>query len=271
MATLPPPSVRAAPPQDHVAAGARLRAGLALGAWLLPALAGIALLAGGMPVAGAVLLAIGVALVVATWSIGSPARLAARIGGRTAEPGRDERLLNLAEGLCVAGGLAMPEMRVLGSDAANAVLLAPGRRDAVLIVTQGLLDRLERVELEGVLAHELSHLRRGDAGLASVATRAAGLPATVSARATSAVLRLAGPDREPRADLAAASLTRYPPGLAAALDKLAGAPTRPDGLDPVAVRLTAPLWCAPLAEAVPARPLAGALSLPERAAMLNEL
>lgn len=252
-------------------AGVRARALGALGIVLLPVIAGVVLLVLGPVIAGVVLLVLGLALLVAGAVLGSPRRLAERVGGAPARPGGDERLLNLAEGLCVASGLALPDVRVLDDKAANALLLqvAPGR--AVLVVTTGLLGLLERVELEGVLAHELSHLRRGDAAVAATATRATGLLAVLWGGTGVAVLRLCGREREARADLAAASLTRYPPGLAAALDKLTRVPTRPSSLDTVTARLTGPLWCAPLVEAAPRRALAGALSLSERAAMLNEL
>jgi heat shock protein HtpX len=162
-------------------------------------------------------------------------------------------------------------VRILDDAAANAVLLAQSSKRAVLVVTSGLLNLLERIELEGVLAHELSHLRRGDAARAAGATRSAGLLASLWAGTPLFVLRLAGREREARADLAAVALTRYPPGLAAALEKLSTVPTRPAGLDAATARLTAPLWCAPLEEGVPNEPLAGALSLPERAALLHEL
>jgi len=232
---------------------------------------GVVLLAAGLVVLGLVLVVLGAALVVASVLLGSPARLAERVGGRPAAQGEDERLLNLAEGLCVASGLAVPEVRILDDKAANALLLSSPSRGGILVVTSGLLELLERIELEGVLAHELSHLRRGDVARAAAATRGAGLLARVWAGTPLLVLRLAGRERESRADLAAAALTRYPPGLAAALDKLADVATRPAGLDLATARLTAPLWCAPLVEGVPRQPVAGALSLSERAALLNEL
>ncbi len=149
----------------------RARAAAGLAALALPAVAGAVLLGLGVLAAGITLLVLGLLLVVTSAVIGAPARLASSVGGRLAEPSRDERLLNLAEGLCVAAGLELPEVRVLDDDAANALLLATSRRRAVLVVTEGLLKLLERVELEGVLAHELAHLRRGDAAVAALATR----------------------------------------------------------------------------------------------------
>ena len=234
-------------------------------------LAGVALIATGALAAGVVLAAIGALLGLSSWLFGSPARAAARIGGTAVTIATEPRLMNLTEGLCVAGGLPLPEVRVLEDPAANAVLLGAHPEDAVLVVTSGLLDQLDRIELEGVLAHELSHLRRGDAVVAARAMHAAGLLAVVWASTGQLVRRLAGADREARADEAAAALTRYPPGLAAALEKLSRVATRPAGLDPVTARLSAPLWCAPLEEAATPRPLAGTLELPERVALLHEL
>jgi heat shock protein HtpX len=280
-----PPPVVAAPPAEarrtyraepasgpaRRGAEPHLPTGAPLLAPVLVTVLGAVLLGVGSVVAGVVLLVLGLGLLAAMLVAGSPARLAGRVGGREARHEHDERLLNLAEGLCVASGLVLPEVRILEDPAANAVLLAASSSRAVLIVTSGLLALLERIELEGVLAHELSHLRRGDAARAAGATRSAGLLAGFWGGTPLLVLRLAGREREARADLAAAALTRYPPGLAAALEKLAAAATRPAGLDAVTARLTAPLWCAPLEEGVPHEPLAGALSLTERAALLHEL
>lgn len=236
------------------------------------ALVGLVLLVLGPPVAGAVLVVAGVAVTVLSWWAGSPARLAARLGGRRADPVGDARLANVAEGLCVALGLPVPELRVLDDPAPNALLLGGAPASTVLVCTTGLLALLDRMELEGLVAHELAHLKRGDVARAAAATQALGAAALVSSGAGRGVRRLAGLERESLADLRAVGATRYPPGLASALEKLAGAPsTRPGGLDRLTARLTAALWCAPLEEARAVPAAVGVLEVGERAAALREL
>ncbi len=228
-------------------------------------LAGIGLLA-----IGVVLLALGLLLAVLDYLGGAPARLAARIPGRPADPEREPRLVNLVEGLCVAIGVSMPEIRVLADPACNAVVVG-GPNAPVLCCTSGLLDALDRMELEAVVAHELAHLKRGDPARAALATIASGALLLVSDAAARMVAHFSGEDREVLADLGGARVTRYPPALAAALGKLAGATTRPAGLDAVARRATASWWIAPLGEAEPRTPIPGRLDLELRVAALNEL
>ncbi len=236
------------------------------------ALAGIVLLALGMVAVGVVLLVLGAGAAIASRRIGSPARLAACIGGRTADPVADAGIVSVVVGLCVVLGLRAPELRLLDDTAANAIALGPDASSAVLVVTTGLVDMLDRIELEGLVAHELAHVRRGDLERASLATRGLGLVALVSSSAGRSVRRLAGPERESLADLRAASATRYPPGLSSALEKLSRAPgVRPAGLDTVTARLTSALWCAQLAEALDGTARPGVLDVGERAAALREL
>ena len=223
-------------------------------------------------VAGAVLVVAGAGAGVASRLIGSPARLAARVGGRPVDGVADAGLVSTVDGLCAVLGVREPELRVLDDTAANAIVLGAGAPTAVLVVTTGLLALLDRIELEGLVAHELAHARRGDLERASAATRALGLVALTSGAAARLVRTLAGPDRESFADLRAVNATRYPPGLASALHKIADAPvTRPGGLDTVTARLTAALWCAPLEEAVERPPRPGVLDVGERASALDEL
>lgn len=234
--------------------------------------AGVVLLAVGLPAPGAVLLALGLLVVAAAAVAGAPGRLLAHLPVRPVDAVGEARLVNLVEALCVADGLPVPELRVLEDPAPNALVLGRAARDAVLVVTSGLLALLDRMELEALVAHELSHVKRGDLAPASSAIRALALLAWAWPAAALAVLRLAGSTREALADQAAVRVTRYPPALAAALDKLAAAgSTRPEGLSTAAARLTGPLWCAPLEEARPARPMLGVLDLGERAAALREL
>ena len=98
------------------------------------------------------------------------------------------------------------------SDAANAFSVGRDPSQAALVVTRGLLTTLNRVELEGVLAHELNHIWSWGARLATLGVALGRVPG---------LLRLLAPARrEFDADEGGARLTRYPPGLVSALRKL---------------------------------------------------
>ena len=243
------------------------------GAPLAISLFGVVLLVlGGAAIApGAALVVAGLAIALISWRLGAPSSIATRLGGERVDREREARLVNLVEGLSVTAGLAVPEIRVIEDPARNLIVLGSQPSSVVLFCTRGLLEDLDRIELEGLLSHELAHIRRGDTGVAALATRACGLLAGFSSGAPRLVVRLAGSTREAYADFAGARITRYPPGLAAALTKLDAGPVRPAGIDRRTARLTAGLWCAPFEEARPKTPVAGLLSLSERAAALNEL
>jgi heat shock protein HtpX len=114
----------------------------------------------------------------------------------------------------------MPRLYVVDSEAANAFSVGRDPGQAALVVTRGLLTGLNRVELEGVLAHELNHVWSWGARLTTLGVALGRVPG---------LLRLvAPPRREFDADEAGARLTRYPPGLVSALRKLAaGEPPPP--------------------------------------------
>ena len=106
---------------------------------------------------------------------------------------------------CTSPGFAVIESRGLNAVAAGT---SPAR--AVLGVTSGLLAELDRIELEAVLAEELVQIRRNET-----------LPGTVLAATFGLGRGRAYPaDRDIEADQAAVALTRYPPALAAALEKI---------------------------------------------------
>ena len=96
----------------------------------------------------------------------------------------------------------------------NACALGRDARRSDLVVTSGLLRRLDPIELEGVIAHELAHVKRGDNGVSCVGDHAGGVPGT----ARSMLRRCVGGNREYRADVVGASAVRYPRGLLEALD-----------------------------------------------------
>ncbi|MFM7392527.1 MAG: M48 family metalloprotease, partial [Actinomycetota bacterium] len=76
-----------------------------------------------------------------------------------ADPVTYKRLHNLVEGLCIAGGLPKPRVYVINDPAPNAFATGRNPKNAAIAVTTGLLDKMNRVELEGVVAHELSHVK----------------------------------------------------------------------------------------------------------------
>lgn len=90
---------------------------------------------------------------------------------RAAEP----RLWNLLENLCISRGLAMPSLRIIETDALNAFASGLTREHYTVTVTRGLMQKLDDAELEAVLAHELTHIRNGDARLGVVAAVFAGI------------------------------------------------------------------------------------------------
>ena len=83
--------------------------------------------------------------------------MSARQAGRRAHSTRGYH--NLVEGLCIASGLPKPRLYIIDDDAPNAFATGRNPKHAAIAVTTGLLEKMNRVELEGVLAHELSHIR----------------------------------------------------------------------------------------------------------------
>ncbi len=161
---------------------------------------------------------------------------------RPAAEAQHPRLHNVVEGLCIAGGLPKPRLYVVADDAPNAFATGRNPRHAAIGVTSGLLEKLNRVELEGVLAHELSHIKSYDTLVSTLAVTLVGVvtggrlvPLTVSRR------------RELLADVSSVALTRYPPGLISALRKLRDDAT----VVRSGSRATAHLWIEP-----PAAPVA---------------
>ena len=96
-------------------------------------------------------------------------RLAQRIGAREARPAAshaEQRLCNVVQELCIAAHMPRPQVMVVPrTEAINAFAAGWDEADAVVAVTQGALDFLTREELQGMVAHELSHLHEGDTRL----------------------------------------------------------------------------------------------------------
>lgn len=217
----------------------------------------IAWFAGG-PIAAIVVFVI-LVVSLAAWSRYAGERLVdrglRRIGSVPADQLRHARLCNLVDGLSITAGLSAPRLEVVEADGLNA-LAAGGRAGrGVLAVTTGLLTGLELIELEAVLAEMLVQIRRGDVVPATMTVATFGLGRSLASP----------PERDALADLAGVTLTRYPPALAAALEKLEARGTEV----PATPASMAHLWLAdpgPKAERDAAR-----LPLRERIEALREL
>src|SRR5687768_4418514 len=99
---------------------------------------------------------------------------------RPASPTTYARLHNLVEGLCIAAGLPKPRIYVIEDDAPNAFATGRDPRHAAVAVTTGLMEKLTRVELEGVLAHELSHVKNYDILVSTLAVTLVGVVALLT-------------------------------------------------------------------------------------------
>jgi heat shock protein HtpX len=177
---------------------------------------------------------------------------------RPADPVEYARLHNVVEGLCIAAGLPKPRVYVIDDDAPNAFATGRDPKHAAIAVTTGLLEKMNRIELEGVVAHELSHIKNYDILVSTLAVTLVGFVALASDLAIrmlwwgggrnrndgndggpAAILALLGfallilapliaqvmqfavsRRRESLADMSGVELTRYPPGLISALEKL---------------------------------------------------
>ena len=213
---------------------------------------GVVLSAAGLPVylgaAAFVVLAAGVMVFLFQRAPGAVLRA---VGARPSQEDDRPRLHNLVDGLCATMGLPQPAICVVDSPVPNAMAVGRDPRGATLVVTSALDHSLTLVELEGVLAHELVHIKRHDTVLAAVAVTTAvplsllvGLP-----RATTRIHSLIGSGREFAADQRAAAVVRYPPGIGSALASMLEAPDRsgpwPPGRGRTAA-LTRWLWIDPM-------------------------
>ena len=162
--------------------------------------------------------AVVVAALVALWvHHGAGSMVLRTIGGGPVDEDDHPRLANLVEGLCASFGVARPDLWLVEDSVPNACTVGLRSGKNVLVVTTGLLDRLGLIEMEGVVAHELAHVKRGDPVAASAAVAA-----------LSPLVRLTGNDgwvhaalgqgREYRADQLAAVTVQYPTGLGDALE-----------------------------------------------------
>ena len=215
------------------------------------------------PVVGVVVgVVIGVVVGVGTWWGATPALVRA-LHAEPADEDEYARVFNLVEGLCATMGLVPPTVCVAEDDVLDAIVLGRRRRVAVLVVTSGLARSLDPVQLEGVLAHELVHVKCADIVPATMAAAVALPLVAVLPGMANVVHALAGPGREFRTDGLAVSVTRYPPGLREALALMADGPV-PRAPSPLAGRgvahVTRWLWKVSLADAAGGRRSQGGVS-----------
>lgn len=164
-------------------------------------------------------------------------------------------LYRIVENLCITAGLPLPKIYILEETQPNAFATGRNEKNAAIAVTRGLLEKLEKPELEGVIAHELSHIGNKDMLLQTIVVILVGVVVMISdfflrisfwtggrrrdSRDSGSILAILGivaailaplaatliqlaisRKREFLADASAALLTRYPEGLARALEKI---------------------------------------------------
>lgn len=176
---------------------------------------------------------------------------------RPADRNRDFDFFTVAENLSMAAGIPKPRLYVIEDTAMNAFATGRDPKHAIVVATTGILSRLDRRELEGVIAHELSHIKNYDTRLMAVVAVLVGTVAYLADmflrslwwgggrrdrdedRGLAGILMIVGivlailspilatliqmaasRNREYLADVSGAKLTRYPEGLARALEKL---------------------------------------------------
>jgi len=166
------------------------------------------------------------------------------------------QLFRIVENLCIGAGIPMPKIYIINDTATNAFATGRDPKHSIVCVTTGILEKLNKAELEGVIAHELSHIQNFDIRVMSIVVILVGLVALLADffmrslwygggrkdRGNNAqsiflfigiILAVLSPiiatliqlavsrKREFLADASGALLTRYPEGLASALGKIA--------------------------------------------------
>jgi Zn-dependent protease with chaperone function len=177
------------------------------------------------PLIGVVVFVVVTALLTAWFRARAVHAVVAVLGARPSEEGQHPRVHNLVEGLCATMGLPRPTIYVVDDPIPNALAVGREPRLAALVVTSGLDQSLSLVELEGVLAHELVHVKRRDTATAGAAVAVVAPLAAVTGSGAGLVRTLVGAGREFAADQRAASVVRYPPGLGSALETMTVTPT----------------------------------------------
>jgi heat shock protein HtpX len=178
----------------------------------------------------------------------------ASVGAREAKGANYKQYRDIVEGLTIASGLPMPKLYIMNSNQINAFASGRNPEHAVVCVTQGALEKLDKKELEGVLAHELGHVACYDIRYMTLVSVMVGMISIISEiflrslwfggnndndnkgnaifMIIGVVLAILAPivvglvqlaisrKREFNADASAVKFTRYPPGLIGALKKI---------------------------------------------------
>jgi heat shock protein HtpX len=172
------------------------------------------------------------------------------VGAKEASEQEYKQLHDLMEGLTISSGMPKPDLYVQEDSKINAFATGRKPEDGKVCVTTGALEKLDKDELEGVLAHELSHIQNQDIMFMTVAVAligvisilselllhsmffggndeappwamAAGFALAILAPISARMVQLAmSRKREHLADASGAEMTRYPEGLASALEKI---------------------------------------------------
>ena len=180
-------------------------------------------------------------------------------GAKPIEKKDSPELYRLVENLCITAGLPLPKIYIIDEDQPNAFATGRNPKHGVVAVTKGLLDRLDRAELEGVIAHELSHIGNKDTLLQTLVVVLTGviiimtdfffrisfwggrrsnknnkaqtimffvaLALAILAPLLATLIKMAiSRKREFLADASGSLLTRHPEGLARALEKISQDP-----------------------------------------------
>jgi heat shock protein HtpX len=96
---------------------------------------------------------------------------------RPANPSEDKLFSEVIDNLCIGAGIPKPKLYVINDTAPNAFATGRDPKHAVICATTGLLSKLDRTELEGVMAHEISHIRNYDIRLMSLVSVMVGMVA----------------------------------------------------------------------------------------------
>jgi heat shock protein HtpX len=206
---------------------------------------------------GIVPFAVGLALI-SVWGsyYASDSIVLTMTGARAIQESENPRLFALIQEVCIASGLKMPKVAIVADEAPNAFATGRDPEHAVIAFTTGILEVMDRDQLQGVIAHEMSHVANRDTLVSAVAATTAGAIAILSdfimrimwfgggrdeednnqnplALVASIIVLILAPlaalllkaaisrKREALADVTAVAFTRNPAGLRSALEVLA--------------------------------------------------
>ena len=206
----------------------------------------------GYAITGAIILGIlGVLAALYSYYFGASTVLSA-VGAQEADPRQYQQLYNIVQTLAIGDGLPVPKVYTIDDPSPNAFATGRDPQHAAVTVTTGLLQMMNREELEGVLAHEMSHIKNFDVRLLLVVTTMIGLASIIASVYWNGAWRIRSRDdrailvvfaigiiftliafivgpimqlalsrqRESLADVSGVDLTRNPVGLINALKKI---------------------------------------------------